>query len=179
MSRIGKKPVVIPPKVSAELQASRLTVKGPRGTLDLDVHPDIGVELVGGEIRVSRPTENRRHRALQGVTRSLVQNMVTGVSAGFQKDLEIQGIGYRASLQGNTLTLNVGFSHSVNYTAPSDVQLEVKDQKIISVKGNDRQRVGQVAADIRGFKPPEPYKGTGIRYARERVMRKEGKAGAK
>jgi large subunit ribosomal protein L6 len=145
----------------------------------MDVHPDISLVLSEGEIRVERPSDNRRHRALHGTMRSLVQNMVTGVSAGFQKDLEIQGIGYRANLQGSTLTLSLGFSHPINYAAPSDVQLEVKDQRVIAVKGIDRQRVGQVAAIIRGFKPPEPYKGTGIRYAGERIRRKEGKAGAK
>ena len=179
MSRIGKKPVVLPPKVEVEYRAQTLTVNGPKGTLSLDVHPDVLLELSTGEIRVVRPSENRRHRALQGVMRSLVQNMVTGVSGGFQKDLEIQGIGYRAALQGNTLTLSVGFSHSINYPVPSDVSVEVKDQKIISVKGIDRQRVGQVAAVIRGFKPPEPYKGTGIRYSGEHIVKKEGKAGAK
>lgn len=179
MSRIGKKPVVIPPKVTADFETQQLTVKGPKGVLSMNVHPDMRLEVTEREILVSRPTENRRHRALHGVTRSLVQNMVTGVSAGFQKDLEIQGVGYRANLQGSNLTLSVGFSHAVNYTPPPDVQLEVKDQRFIAVKGIDRQRVGQVAAVIRGFKPPEPYKGTGIRYAGERVKRKEGKAGAK
>jgi large subunit ribosomal protein L6 len=179
MSRIGKKPVVLPPKVAVEYQSKTLTVNGPKGTLTLDVHPDVTLELSSEEIRVVRPSENRRHRALQGVMRSLVQNMVTGVSGGFQKDLEIQGIGYRAALQGTTLTLNVGFSHAVNYSVPKDVSVEVKDQRIISVKGIDRQRVGQVAAVIRGFKPPEPYKGTGIRYSGEHIVKKEGKAGAK
>jgi large subunit ribosomal protein L6 len=179
MSRIGKKPIVLPTKVAVELNAGTLTVKGPKGTLSLEVSPDLGLEIAASEVRVARPTESRRHRALQGVTRSLVQNMVTGVSAGFQKDLEVQGIGYRAALQGSTLTLNVGFSHAVSYTVPKDVSVEVKDQKVISVKGIDRQRVGQVAAVIRGFKPPEPYKGTGIRYVGEHIVKKEGKAGAK
>lgn len=179
MSRIGKKPIVLPPKVAVQLQTQTLTVTGPKGNLSLDVHPDVSLEMSAEEIRVVRPTENRRHRALQGVTRSLVQNMVTGVSSGFQKDLEIQGIGYRAAVQGPTLTLNVGFSHAISYPVPGDVSVEVKDQRLISVKGIDRQRVGQVAAVIRGFKPPEPYKGTGIRYAGEHIVKKEGKAGAK
>jgi large subunit ribosomal protein L6 len=179
MSRIGKKPIVRPPKVEVDYAMPKLTVKGPKGTLSMDVHPEMSLEIEAAEIRVVCPTENRRHRALQGVTRSLVQNMVTGVSAGFQKDLEIQGVGYRANLQGSTLTLNLGFSHAVNFAAPGDVSLEVKDQRLISVKGIDRQRVGQVAAVIRGFKPPEPYKGTGIRYAGEHIVKKEGKAGAK
>lgn len=179
MSRIGKKPIARPPKVEVDYTMPKLTVKGPKGTLSMDVHPEMTLEVEAAEIRVVCPTENRRHRALQGVTRSLVQNMVTGVSAGFQKDLEIQGVGYRANLQGSTLTLNLGFSHAVNFAAPGDVSVEVKDQRLISVKGIDRQRVGQVAAVIRGFKPPEPYKGTGIRYAGEHIVKKEGKAGAK
>ncbi|NTU59532.1 MAG: 50S ribosomal protein L6 [Deltaproteobacteria bacterium] len=179
MSRIGKKPIVLPPKVGVEVKAQTLTVNGPKGTLTFEVHPDVSLDVSTAEIRVVRPTENRRHRALQGVTRSVVQNMVTGVSAGFQKDLEIQGIGYRAAVQGSTLTLNVGFSHAINYAIPKDVAVEVKDQRLISVKGIDRQRVGQVAAVIRGFKPPEPYKGTGIRYSGEKIVKKEGKAGAK
>lgn len=179
MSRVGKKPIQLPPKVAAEYQAQTFTVKGPKGTLTLEVHPDMGLQVESAVVNVVRPTDSRRHRALQGMTRSLVQNMVTGVSAGFQKDLEIQGVGYRAALQGSTLTLNLGYSHAINYAAPGDVQLEVKDQRVISVKGIDRQRVGQVAAIIRGFKPPEPYKGTGIRYAGEHIVKKEGKAGAK
>ncbi len=179
MSRIGKKPIVLPPKVGIEYQAPKLTVKGPKGTLSLDVHPDIGVDVGEKELLVTRPSENRRHRALQGMVRSLLANMVTGVSAGFQKDLEITGVGYRANLQGTTLTMSLGFSHPVNYTVPAEVQIEVKDQRVISVRGIDRQKVGQVAAEIRGFKPPEPYKGTGIRYVGERIARKEGKAGAK
>jgi large subunit ribosomal protein L6 len=179
MSRVGKKPVALPSKVQIEYQAPQLTVKGPKGTLTVDVHPEIGVESAENELRITRPTDSRRHRALHGMVRSLVQNMVTGVSAGFTKELEIQGIGYRANLQGSTLTLSLGFSHPVNYTVPKDVQVEVRDQRVIAVKGIDRQKVGQVAADIRGFKPPEPYKGTGIRYVGERIARKEGKTGAK
>jgi large subunit ribosomal protein L6 len=179
MSRIGKKPIPVPEKVGIEYRDGKLTVKGPKGTLALDVHPDIGLEVVDSELRLSRPSESRRHRALHGMVRSLVHNMVVGVSAGFQKDLEIQGIGYRANLQGTTLTLSLGFSHPVSYAVPGEVQVEIRDQRVISVRGIDRQKVGQVAAEIRGFKPPEPYKGTGIRYVGERVVRKEGKAGAK
>ncbi len=179
MSRIGKKPIVVPARVGVEFQAPALTVKGPKGTLSMEVHPEIGLESEGSEVRIVRPTDNRRHRALQGMVRSLVQNMVTGVSAGFEKQLEIQGVGYRANLQGGTLTLSLGFSHPINYAVPKGVEVEVKDQRVISVRGIDRQKVGQVAAEIRGFKPPEPYKGTGIRYVGERIARKEGKAGAK
>ncbi|MBI5446779.1 MAG: 50S ribosomal protein L6 [Deltaproteobacteria bacterium] len=179
MSRVGKKPIALPPKVQIDFKAPRLIVKGPKGELSLDVHPEIGLETADSELQITRPSDNRRHRALHGMVRSLVQNMVVGVSAGFQKELEIQGIGYRANLQGSTLTLSLGFSHPVNYAVPKDVQVEVRDQRVIAVKGIDRQKVGQVAAEIRGFKPPEPYKGTGIRYVGERIARKEGKTGAK
>ncbi|MDZ4185054.1 MAG: 50S ribosomal protein L6 [Desulfuromonadales bacterium] len=179
MSRIGKKPISLPAKVAVECKGSRLTVKGPKGTLSLDVHPDMAIEATGSEVRVGRPTDNRRHRALHGMTRSLVQNLVTGVSEGFVRVLEIQGVGFRAALQGSKLTMSLGFSHPVEYDLPQDVAAEVKDQRVITLRGMDKQRVGQVAAIIRGFKPPEPYKGTGIRHAGERIVRKEGKAGAK
>ncbi|MBE0617923.1 MAG: 50S ribosomal protein L6 [Proteobacteria bacterium] len=157
----------------------KMTVKGPKGTLSLDIHPDMKVEMSKTELNVIRPSDHRRHRALHGMTRSLVQNMVTGVTQGFEKGLEIVGVGYRANLQGNNLTLNVGFSHPVQYAVPQDVGVDVKDQRAITVKGIDKQRVGQVAAIIRSFKPPEPYKGTGIRYTGEHIVRKEGKSGAK
>lgn len=179
MSRIGKKPIALPPKVEVTYQAPALTVKGPKGALALAVHPEIGLEVSASEIAVTRPSDHRRHRALHGMTRSLVQNMVTGITEGFDRVLEIQGVGYRASLDGSTLTLNLGFSHPVAYAVPGDVKIEVKDQRVITVRGIDKQRVGQVAAVIRSFKPPEPYKGTGIRYSGERIRRKEGKAGAK
>ncbi len=179
MSRIGKMPVALPPKVEIGRAGQRITVKGPKGTLALDVHPDISVEVGKEELTVARPSDHRRHRALHGMTRSLIQNMVTGVTAGFEKGLEIVGVGYRANLQGANLTLNIGFSHPVEFAVPGDVTLDVKDQRVITVKGIDKQRVGQVAAIIRGFKPPEPYKGTGIRYVGEHIVRKEGKSGAK
>ncbi len=179
MSRIGKKPISLPAKVAVECKGSQLTVKGPKGALSLEVHPDMVIEATGAEVLIQRPTDNRRHRALHGMTRSLVQNLVTGVSQGFARVLEIQGVGYRASLQGTKLTMSLGFSHPVEYDLPQDVAAEIKDQRVITLRGLDKQRVGQVAAIIRGFKPPEPYKGTGIRYAGERIVRKEGKAGAK
>lgn len=179
MSRIGKKPISLPAKVAVECKGSHLTVKGPKGALSLEVHPDMVIEATGAEVLIQRPTDNRRHRALHGMTRSLVQNLVTGVSQGFARVLEIQGVGYRASLQGSKLTMSLGFSHPVEYDLPQDVAAEIKDQRVITLRGLDKQRVGQVAAIIRGFKPPEPYKGTGIRYAGERIVRKEGKAGAK
>jgi large subunit ribosomal protein L6 len=178
MSRVGKKPIPLPPQVEVEFKAPRLTVKGPKGTLSMDTQPDMKLEMSATEIRVVRPSDARRHRALHGLTRSLVQNMVTGVTDGFEKTLEIQGVGYRANLEGSNLTLSLGFSHPVEYSVPADVTLEVRDQRVIAVRGIDKQKVGQVAAIIRGFKPPEPYKATGIRYAGERIARKEGKAGA-
>ncbi len=179
MSRVGNKPVELPPKVEVDLKRYHLTVKGPKGTLAIETHPDMELQMSKSEIRVVRPSDSRKHRALHGMTRSLVQNMVTGVTSGFEKTLEIQGVGYRANLQGGTLTLSLGFSHPVEYAVPRDVTLDVRDQRFISIKGIDKQRVGQIAAVIRGFKPPEPYKGTGIRYLGERIVRKEGKAGAK
>lgn len=179
MSRIGKMPVTLPPKVEVEYQVPKLTVKGQKGTLSLDVHPDMQLEITEREIRVERPSDARRFRALHGTTRSLIDNMVTGVHEGFEKALAIEGVGYRANVQGSTLTMSLGYSHPVEYPVPDDVTIEVKDQRTITVKGIDKQRVGQVAAIIRAFRPPEPYKGTGIRYAGERILRKEGKAGAK
>ncbi|MEW6487702.1 MAG: 50S ribosomal protein L6 [Thermodesulfobacteriota bacterium] len=179
MSRIGKMPVALPAKVEVEHKGQKMTIKGPKGALALDVHPDIRVEVSPSELNVRRPTDHRRHRALHGMTRSLLQNMVTGVTAGFEKGLEVVGVGYRANLQGKSLTLSVGYSHPVEFDVPGDVTVEVKDQRVISVKGIDKQRVGQVAAIIRSFKPPEPYKGTGIRYVGEHIVRKEGKSGAK
>lgn len=179
MSRIGKQPIALPAKVEVGQTGAQVVVKGPKGTLSLDMHPDISLEVSGQQLLVRRPSDGRRHRALHGLTRSLVQNMVTGVSAGFEKSLHIEGVGYRAQLQGRLLTMSLGYSHPVEYAVPDDVTVEVKDQRGISVRGIDRQRVGQVAAVIRGFKPPEPYKGTGIRYVDERILRKEGKAGSK
>ncbi|RMG85638.1 MAG: 50S ribosomal protein L6 [Candidatus Dadabacteria bacterium] len=179
MSRIGKKPVVVPKGVEVRYAAPELTVKGPKGTLSARIPEGIGLEIDDGEIRVTRPSDDRRMRSLHGTTRSVVQNLVTGVTQGFQKDLQIEGVGYRANLQGSTLVMNLGFSHPVEYPVPQDVKIEVKDQRVISVMGIDRQRVGQVAAEIRRVKPPEPYKGTGIRYVGEHIVRKEGKSGAR
>lgn len=180
MSRIGKQAIVLPAKVEIEKKGQQVRVKGPKGALSLDMHPEISLEVEAQQVRVVRPSDGRRHRALHGLTRSLVQNMVTGVSAGFEKALHIEGVGYRAQLQGKALTMSLGFSHPVEYAVPDDVTVEVnKDLRGIAVRGIDKQRVGQVAAVIRGFKPPEPYKGTGIRYVDERIRRKEGKSGSK
>lgn len=179
MSRIGKAPVTIPAKVKVELEKGSLTATGPKGSLTFPLHQDIEVVMEESTILVKRPSDHRRHRSLHGMTRAIIQNIVTGVSQGFEKTMEIQGVGYRANMQGSTLVMSLGYSHPIEYAKPDDVSIEVKDQRFITVKGIDRQRVGQVSAIIRGYKPPEPYKGTGIRYVGEEIRRKEGKAGAK
>ncbi|MEX2529723.1 MAG: 50S ribosomal protein L6 [Gemmatimonadota bacterium] len=179
MSRIGKKPVEIPGGVTPRLQEGVLHVKGPRGALTLDVHPEMAVAIEDDLLTVARPSEAPRHRALHGLTRSLIANMVEGVTNGFSKRLEIVGVGYRAEKTGKGINLHLGFSHVVEYTAPEGIELEVPKQTEVVISGADKQLVGQVAAEIRGFRPPEPYKGKGVRYAGEQVRRKAGKtAGA-
>ena len=178
MSRIGRLPVRILKGVAVEQANGTLKVKGPKGELTLDVHPDVKVVIDGDEIRVERFSDHKDHRALHGLTRSLVANMVEGVTEGFSKTLEIVGVGYRADAKGGDLTLNLGFSHPVEYRPVEGVKLECPNQTTIVVSGIDKQKVGQTAAEIRGFRPPEPYKGKGIRYAGEQIRRKVGKAGA-
>jgi large subunit ribosomal protein L6 len=179
MSRIGKMPVEIPKGVDATLQERSLTVKGPKGSLSMEIHPEITLEIEDGAMKVGRPSDQPRHRALHGLTRSLVNNMVIGVSEGFSKTLEIVGVGYRADPEGKGLKIQVGYSHHINYPAPEGVTLECPNQTTIVVSGADKQAVGQAAAEIRSFRPPEPYKGKGIRYKGEHVRRKAGKtAGA-
>ena len=179
MSRIGKMPIKIADKVSVAFKDGVFTAKGPKGTLTFDVHPEMSVDINESEIAIMRPSDHRRHRSLHGMTRSILSSVVFGVSQGFTKALEIQGVGYRASMEGNTLVMSLGFSHPVRFDKPDDVTLEVsKDQRTVTVSGINKQSVGQVAAKIRDFKPPEPYKGTGVRYVGEHVRRKEGKAGA-
>ncbi len=178
MSRIGNAPVAVPDKVKVEITKTNFKATGPKGSLEVTLHPDLEVTQEENQILVKRPTDHRKHRSLHGMIRSLIQNAVTGVSAGFEKSLEIQGVGYRAAMAGSMLQMNLGYSHQVDYPKPGDVEIEVKDQRIVTVKGIDKQRVGQVAAIIRAFKEPEPYKGTGIRYVGEQIRRKEGKAGA-
>lgn len=179
MSRIGKMPVELPKGVEATHENGTLTVKGPKGELTLDVHPEMSVVVEEGEVRVSRPGDLKRHRALHGLTRSLVFNMVEGVTNGFSKTLEIVGVGYRADKKGKGITLNLGFSHTIDYEPVDGVTLETPNQTTVVVSGADKQKVGQTAAEIRGFRPPEPYKGKGIRYQGEHVRRKAGKtAGA-
>ncbi len=178
MSRIGKMPIPVPDGVQVTLKGSQVHVKGPKGEMSRAFHPDIRIELDGGELKVSRPTDQRHHRALHGLTRALVNNMVVGVSQGFQKVLEVVGVGYRPEIQGSSLVLNLGFSHPVVINPPDDVQFEVEPRrKLITISGIDKEVVGQLAADIRKLRPPEPYKGKGVRYLDERVRRKAGKAG--
>ena len=175
MSRIGKHPVSVPSGVQAQLAGRTLTVKGGLGTLSLTVSNDVTTQISDGTITIAPANDSKQSRAMWGTTRALVANMVTGVSAGFSKALEINGVGYRAAVQGPALTLQLGYSHDINFAIPADVKIACERPTVITVSGADRQRVGQVAAEIRAFRPPEPYKGKGIRYAGENVRRKEGK----
>jgi large subunit ribosomal protein L6 len=175
MSRIGKKPIPIPSGVEVKITAGTVTVKGPKGELSERINPDITVSQDDGTVVVTRPTDRGPHRALHGLTRSLVANMVTGVTDGFEKRLEIQGVGYRAQMRGSDLELQLGFSHPVNVKAPEGISFEVPQPTQIVVRGISKQRVGETAAQIRKWRPPEPYKGKGIRYADEYVQRKVGK----
>lgn len=178
MSRIGKKPIAIPDGVDVKIKGNTVAVKGPKGDLRRDTHPDIKVVTEGGAVRVERPTDLPYHRALHGTTRALIANMIKGVTSGFLKELEIQGIGYKAELQGKKLKLSLSMSHPVEYDIREGVTIEVPQPTKITVSGIDKELVGQVAAEIRGIDPPEPYKGKGIRYVGEYVRRKAGKAGA-
>ena len=175
MSRIGKKPIAVPDGVEVQVGTGQVTVKGPKGELEQDISPEIAVEEEDGNVNVRRPTDRGEHRALHGLTRSLIANMVEGVTDGFEKRLEIQGVGYRAQLRGKGLELALGFSHPVHVEAPEGIEFEVPQPTEIVVRGIDKQLVGQVAADIRKRRPPEPYKGKGIRYRGEHVARKVGK----
>jgi large subunit ribosomal protein L6 len=175
MSRIGKTPIEIPAGVSVSLSPGRVMVNGPLGELSQSIPQRIAVEQKDGELVVTRPTDRGEDRALHGLARSLVANMVEGVTKGFQKVLEIQGVGYRAALRGTDLELNVGFSHPVVMKAPQGITFEVPAPNQVVVKGIDKQRVGQIAAEVRAVRPPEPYKGKGIRYEGEYVRRKVGK----
>ena len=176
MSRIGKQPVPIPSGVDINLSGTTLTVKGPKGTLTQEVHPDITIEVGDGEVLVTRSDDEREHRALHGLFRSLIANMVVGVTDGYTRRLEIVGVGYRAAPRGSGLTLQMGFSHPVEVDAPEGITFAVPSPTRIEVSGADKQLVGQVAANIRAIRKPEPYKGKGIRYAGEQVRRKSGKA---
>ncbi|AOZ93372.1 50S ribosomal protein L6 [Paenibacillus crassostreae] len=179
MSRIGRKPITVPSGVDITVDNSVITVKGPKGTLTRELHKDMKITVENNEILVERPSDNKMHRSLHGTTRSVVFNMVSGVTEGFTKSLELVGVGYRASKSGDKIVLNVGYSHPVEITPESGIEFEVPVNTKILVKGIDKERVGAYAAQIRGVRPPEPYKGKGIKYEGERIIRKEGKAGKK
>ncbi|HSU66053.1 MAG TPA: 50S ribosomal protein L6 [Tepidisphaeraceae bacterium] len=176
MSRIGKKPVALPAGVTASVESGQLTVKGPKGTLAMQLLDDlVKYELADDEIRITPLTTAQRNRAAWGMTRTNVQNLVTGVTEGFTKVLEITGVGYRAQMQGKNLRLQLGYSHDVNFAVPEGVEVKTPDQNTVEISGIDRQKVGQVAAEIRRWRKPEPYKGKGIKYRGEFIFRKEGK----
>lgn len=175
MSRIGKKPVTIPAAVKATIQGTTLKIHGPKGELTLSVHPRITVKIEGTEVKIARPTDIRTDRALHGLTRSLIQNMVTGVTQGYSKELEIVGVGMKAAVKEKMLTLLLGFTHPIDYPFGKDVDIKCPKPTSIVITGADKQRVGQTAAEIRSFMKPEPYKGKGIRYLGEYVRRKQGK----
>ena len=177
MSRIGKQPIPIPSGVEVQVAESRVSVKGSKGALALDLHPAMSVAITDGAVVVSRPSDEAQHRALHGLTRSLIANMVEGVTNGYTRTLEIQGVGYRAALKGATLEIAVGFSHPVIVEAPAGITFEVPQPTRIIVSGTDKQAVGQIAANIRAIRKPDAYKGKGIRYQGEYVRKKAGKAG--
>jgi large subunit ribosomal protein L6 len=179
MSRIGRKPVTVPKGVTVQLQGHDVAVKGPRGELRRRLHPDMQIALDKDQFTVARPSEEKRHKALHGLTRTLVQNMVEGVSKGFTKTLEIQGVGYKAESKPYGVNLIVGYSHPVKYEAPKGIKITVDNNTVVKIEGADKELVGQVAAELRSVRPPEPYKGKGIRYQGEQVRRKAGKTGAK
>jgi len=179
MSRIGKKPIVLPKNVTATIEGQTIKVKGPRGELERRLHPALGIVLENGSVVVSRPDDESEHKALHGLTRTLVSNMVEGVTKGFQKQLEIVGVGYKAETRPYGLQLALGFSHPVEYRAPKGIKLSAPQPTQITIEGADKEMVGQVAAELRGLRPPEPYKGKGIKYVGEQIRRKAGKAGGK
>jgi large subunit ribosomal protein L6 len=179
MSRIGRKPVTVPKGVTVQLDGNNVAVKGPRGELRRSLHPDMQIALSADQFTVARPSEEKRHKALHGLTRTLVQNMVEGVSKGFTKTLEIQGVGYKAEPKPYGVNLIVGYSHPVKYEAPKGIKISVDNNTVVKIEGADKELVGQVAAELRSVRPPEPYKGKGIRYQGEQVRRKAGKTGAK
>ena len=177
MSRIGRAPIVIPAGVDVTVDGSTVTVKGPKGELTRTVHSNMTVEKKDGEIIVTRPNDNKENRSLHGLTRTLIANMVTGVEKGFSKELEVNGIGYRAAKQGKDLVLNIGYSHQVIVPEIDGITIDVPSPNKVIISGPDKQKVGQFAANVREKRPPEPYKGKGIKYADEHIRRKEGKAG--
>lgn len=179
MSRVGRKAIAIPSGVDINLDNTLITVKGPKGTLSREIHSDMKVEVNGSELSVIRPSDHKTHRSLHGTTRSVINNMVSGVTEGFSKSLELVGVGYRAQLSGKKVVLNVGYSHPVEIEPEENIEFEVPANNKVIVKGIDKERVGAIAAKIRSVREPEPYKGKGIKYEGERIIRKEGKAGKK
>jgi large subunit ribosomal protein L6 len=179
MSRIGKKPVAVPSGVTVQVEGQLIRVKGPKGELARTVHSEIGLALDGDQIAVTRPSDESRHKALHGLTRTLIANMVEGVAKGYQKVLEIQGVGYKAEMTKTGLNVIAGYSHPVAYKAPEGITFAVANNTVVTISGPNKELVGQVAAELRQIRPPEPYKGKGIRYQGERVRRKAGKTGAK
>ncbi len=176
MSRIGKKPIAIPAGVEVNINGNEVTVKGPKGTLTNTFNADMAIAVEGTEIVVTRPTDKKEHRALHGLTRTLIANMVEGVSVGYKKELEINGVGFRAQKQGKDLVMNLGYSHQVIMPEIDGITIEVPNNTSIIISGTDKQKVGQFAAEVREKRPPEPYKGKGIKYVGEYIRRKEGKA---
>ena len=180
MSRIGRAPITVPAGVEIKVdENNHITVKGPKGTLERDLVPSIKLSVEEGVIHVTRPDDSKENRSLHGLTRTLVDNMVVGVTQGFEKKLEINGVGYRAAKEGKNLVMNLGYSHQIIVPETEDIQIDVPDANHIVIKGIDKQKVGQFAAEVRGKRPPEPYKGKGIKYDYEVIRRKEGKTGAK
>lgn len=175
MSRIGKQPIPIPPKVKVEIKGQKVLVEGPKGKLDWELPKRTSLKVQDGRIVVSREGDDAQAKALHGLSRALVNNMVKGVTDGFAKKLEIQGVGFKAAVQGNNVTMTLGYSHPIVYPIPQQIKVTVEDNTKITIEGPDKQLVGEVAAELRSFYPPEPYKGKGVRYVGERVVRKEGK----
>ena len=179
MSRVGNMPITVPAGVEVKIEGNHITVKGPKGSLERDIHPNIKVELDGNEIKVSRPDDTNTNKSLHGTTRALIHNMVEGVVNEFKVELEINGVGYRAQKQGNKLVMSLGYSHPVEMEAPAGITFDLTDANHIVVRGIDKELVGQTANEVRAKRPPEVYRGKGIKYATEHIRRKEGKAGKK
>ena len=178
MSRIGKKPIPLSDQVKVEIAGGSISVHGPKGRLSLRLHPSMAVKIEDSQLHCVRPSDNKLHRSLHGLTRTLIANMIEGVTRGFEKKLEMVGVGYRASVQGRNLSLMLGYSHPLVFPLPEGINVAVEGQNVLTISGSDKQQVGAVAAKIRSLRPPEPYKGKGVKYAGERIRRKAGKAGA-
>lgn len=178
MSRIGRKPIPLSDQITVEITGGNISVDGPKGKLSLRLHPSMAVRVEDRQLHCVRPSDNKLHRSLHGLTRTLIANMVEGVTKGFEKKLEMVGVGYRASVQGRNLALMLGYSHPLVFPLPDGINVSVESQNLLTVSGADKQQVGEVAAKIRRLRPPEPYKGKGVKYAGERIRRKAGKAGA-